>query len=268
MMLVNDLTLAKIAAQMGYEVFVAENQEMRLSKSNWITDYTAINDFIADFNAATPAVNSEDYYISQDFYHNNKKIITRAMKKEASIIIAEISCFGKGFLTDEIINRLDLLELLVGSNELKEFKEYIVTNKNRYNPTFERAKGLIAEWIGEMPIDYMGLLVGRLMTKDYEQYFHCGITGDASIQDAIAKKHQTYTLYETSQDFGGTAIRIAEKAPKDLDVSFILELDSNMNCINQQVAAWQLRLAGYEENEPNIFEFNAAQRAKKFGINN
>lgn len=260
-MLVNDLTLAKIAAQMGYEPFVAENQETRLSKFNWITDYTVINDFIADHHAAVPvAVDSSDYLISKEFFQNNKNVINRAIKKEASIIIAEISSFGKGFLTQEIINRIDLLELLISSNELKDFKEHIVNKNSRYNPTFDRAKALIVEWITEKPIDYMGLLVGRLLMKDYEQYFHCGITGDASIQDAITKKKPIYTLYETSQDFAGTAIRVAEKAPQNLDVTFTLKLSNN--CLNQQVAAWQLRLAGYFEKEQNVFEFNATHKTK------
>lgn len=260
-MLVNDLTLAKIAAQLGYEPFVAEDQGMRLSKYNWITDYTAINDFIADYKAAIPVdENSTDYRISKDFFQKNKNIINRAIKKEASIIISENSSFGKGFLTQEIIDRIDLLEMLISSNELKDFKEHVLNKSGRYNPTFDRAKSLIVEWFAEKPIDYIGLLVGRLLTKDYEQYFHCGITGDASIQDAITKKNPVYTLYETSQDFGGTAIRIAEKAPHDLDVTFTLKLSNN--CLNQQIAAWQLRLAGYVEKEQNVFEFNATQKTK------
>lgn len=262
MMLVTDLTLAKIAAQMGYQPFVAENQEMRLSKTNWITDYTVINDFIADFNAAIPAGDSEDYQITKDFFSKNKRVINRAIKKEASIIIAENSCFGKGFLTEEVINRLDLLEILVSGNELMDFKEYIVST-NGYNPTFEKAKDLISEWIEVEPIDYMGLLVGRLITKDYEQFFHCGITGDASIQDAIAKNNPTYTLYETNQDYGDTALRIAEKASKHLDVTFMLKLENIKTSLNQQIAAWQLRLAGYVETEPNCYEYNASQKAKR-----
>lgn len=261
-MLVNDLTIAKIAALMGYEPFVAENQEFRLSKFNWITDDNVINDFIVKFNAATPANDSEDYLLSKDFLQKNKKIINRAMKKEASIIIAENSCFGKGYLTNEIIERLDLLEFLICSTELTDFKRYIVAPNSRYNPTFERAKGLITEWIDEKPVDYMGLLIGRLITKDYENYFHCGITGDASIQDAISKNQSVYTLFETNQDFGGTAIRIAEKAPQSLDVTFELNLQNN-NGLNKKVAAWQLILAGYIEVEQNKFIFNATKRKVK-----
>ncbi|MFY0521093.1 hypothetical protein ACOMCU_25195 [Lysinibacillus sp. UGB7] len=260
-MLVNDLTLAKIAVQMGYQPFVAENQELRLSKTNWITDYTVLNDFITDYNAAIATGDSEEFQISEDFFQKNKKIINRAIKKEATIIIAENSCFGKGFLTEEIISRVDLLEFLISSNELKEFKEYIASN-NRYNPTFEKAKGFIEEWIEERPIDYIGLLVGRLITKDYEQYFQCGITGDASIQDARSKNSSVYSLYETNQDFGGTAIRIAEKAPSNLNVTFELNLQNASNNLNHKVAAWQLTLAGFVEKEPNKFEFNATRRTK------
>lgn len=260
-MLVNDITLAKIAAQMGYKPFVAEDQEMGLTKCNRIIDNTVINDFIADYKAAIPAEDSTGYLISKDFSQNNKIIINRAIKKETSIIISENSSLGRDFLNQEIIKRIDILEFLISSNELIDFKAHILNKSDRYNPTFERAKALIIEWFTEKPIDYIGLLEGRLITKDYEQYFHCCIAGDTFIKDAFINEKQIYILYDTSQNFSGTAIRIAEKAPRDLDVTFTLKLSEN--CLNQQIAAWQLRLAGYIEKDQNVFEFNATKKDKK-----
>lgn len=258
-MLVNELELAKIAVQMGVIPFYSEEKGEVVPGMNFLIDSTVLNEFLSDYGVGVE-VSADKFQLKEDFIKENCRTITRARKQDMALLLSESSLLGKGHLTEELVDRIEVLNMLIGP-AFEDFKDFII-NGQPSSRTFIEAKTLIEKWMKEQPTDYIGLLQCRSQDSSYDKYFNTCIWADMLFQYALEDKPAEFIISEQNIDYGGVALRIKQRSLNSgTKQSFLLEIHAE-DLTYSALTAWQLKAAGYEQTEPFKYSLSGIRSYK------